>query len=41
MDLIAVLTSNTPAGGPITFIIPIGVLAAISAWGFFQRKRIS
>lgn len=40
MGFIATLVSNTPAGGPLTFIIPIGVLAAVSAWGFFQRKRV-
>lgn len=39
--MIATLVSNTPAGGVLTFAIPIGVFAAVAVWGFFQRKRVS
>lgn len=42
MELLsAVLTSNSPAGGVLTFVIPVGIFAAAVLFGFFSRKRLS
>ena len=36
-----VTPSNTPAGGVLTFIIPVGVFVFAVFMGFLQRKRIN
>ncbi len=38
--LLAVSSTSIGMGQDLTFAIPIGVLAAVMFWGFFQRKRV-
>jgi hypothetical protein len=37
---VAVSSTSIGMGQDLPFAIPIGVLAAVMFWGFFQRKRV-
>ena len=35
------LVQNSPAGGVLTMVVPLGIFVALLFWGFFQRKRFN